>query len=617
MAKKINNPYFVIALVLMVGIILGGCGVIPSMITGSPVSTPDVGTDEPGTSLPPVVGPDAAREAALAFVRQNYGSSAPASDLIWLGEEVPSGGLVGSASFEYVAHQWVMDIQFPVVAPDATIFTVKLQGESGFSWEGLVDAYGQVVTTSVSLDQPTETADVIEPVPTATPTPVSISFRDDIFRLALQYPADWTLTEIPAGGETSKALKFTKGDWVLVVHYKFRWDKTVMGGGLPAGDVVDRGTVNLLDRAIPKHFVVKDGKEKVMYYADRFNDLEFYVRLDEELSGNKSYDAVELPEAIIADVDALADSIVRTGDPVVAPTATLAPTPTPVPVPCDAAKFIKDITIPDGTNFAPNIDFTKTWRIQNVGTCTWTREYDLVFVDGTRMGGQRAIELPENVRPGETIDLSVTLTAPDSAGDYQGFWMLQADDGRVFGLGPAANKAFWVYISVVKPTSAYGYDFALNYCAATWRSDAGRLSCTDSTYSEDGFVTLEENPALENRKENELALWVHPNEEKGGWIEGTYPYVDIETGDHFMAWVGCMDGYNKCSLKFYLDYQNENGKVTRLGEWLEVYDKMVTKIDIDLSGLAGESVRFILGVEANTKNVDVAQGFWFVPVIED
>jgi hypothetical protein len=616
-ARKIRKDQIVIALVLLFGIILSGCGVIPGIITGGPVVTPDNGTGEPGTGLPPVVGPDAAREVVLDFVSLNYGTSAPASDLIWLGDQVPSEGLVGSSKFQYTAHNWVMEIQFPIVTPDATIYNVKMQSSAGFKWEGLVDAYGQVATTTVTLGEPTETGSDVEPDPTVTPPPVKVSFRDDIYKLSMEYPVDWTLTEIPAGGQTSKALKFTKGDWVLIVHYKFRWENSGMGGSLPAGDVVDRGYVNLLDRAIPKHLVIKGGQEKVVYYGDRFSDLEFYIRLDEDLRGYKDYDVVDIPEDIMAEMDALVDSIVRTGDPVVPPTPTPTPTPTPVPVPCNAAKFIKDVTIPDGTTFAPDTDFRKTWRIKNIGTCTWTKEYDLIFVDGARMGGQRALAISESVKPGETIDLSVALTSPDTSGDYKGFWMLRSEDGVIFGLGGAANKAFWVDISVAKSVGGYGYDFALNYCAATWRSDVDRLSCTGGASSEDGFVSLEKNPRLENRKENELALWVHPNEEKGGWIEGIYPFYEIDDDDHFITWVGCMDDYNKCSLKFYLDYEDENGKIHHLGEWLEVYDEQVTKIDIDLSDLDGESVRFILGAEANTKNADAAQGFWFVPRIEN
>jgi hypothetical protein len=53
-----------------------------------------------------------------------------------------------------------------------------------------------------------------------------------------------------------------------------------------------------------------------------------------------------------------------------------------------------------------------------------------------------------------------------------------------------------------------------------------------------------------------------------------------------------------------------------LERWIETYDNEITVIDLNLSDLAGETVQFILGMEANTHNVEDAQGFWFVPRIE-
>ena len=60
----------------------------------------------------------------------------------------------------------------------------------------------------------------------------------------------------------------------------------------------------------------------------------------------------------------------------------------------------------------------------------------------------------------------------------------------------------------------------------------------------------------------------------------------------------------------------EDNADMQVDRWHEVYDNQVTKIDIDLSSLAGQSVQFVLGIEASSEDVSSAQGFWFVPRIE-
>lgn len=140
-----------------------------------------------------------------------------------------------------------------------------------------------------------------------------------------------------------------------------------------------------------------------------------------------------------------------------APTATpIPPTSTPVPptntlVPtavsyCDWVLFVKDVSIPDGSQLAAGEVFTKTWRLQNRGTCTWTPDYMLVYTSGDRMGSTTAVRLPGYVAPGQTVDVSVTLTAPDSAGNHISFWMLRNPSGALFGAGSKANEAFYVQI---------------------------------------------------------------------------------------------------------------------------------------------------------------------------
>jgi hypothetical protein len=128
----------------------------------------------------------------------------------------------------------------------------------------------------------------------------------------------------------------------------------------------------------------------------------------------------------------------------------LLPTVTNTSQPCNAVQFVNDVTIPDGTNLLNGSSFTKTWRLKNTGSCTWSTSYNLVFDHGDSMGGPAAQALVAATPPGGTVDISVNLTAPGSAGTYKGFWKLRDQNGGVFGLG---NGPFWVEIISVPPTA--------------------------------------------------------------------------------------------------------------------------------------------------------------------
>ncbi len=123
-----------------------------------------------------------------------------------------------------------------------------------------------------------------------------------------------------------------------------------------------------------------------------------------------------------------------------------------VPPPCNWAQFIADVTIPDNWETSPLDHFIKTWRLKNIGSCTWTSGYALVFDHGDQMGAPASQQLTSGtVPPGGTIDVSVELLSPASAGTYQGFFKLRAPDSSLFGIGSDANGTFWVKIMVVPP----------------------------------------------------------------------------------------------------------------------------------------------------------------------
>ena len=118
---------------------------------------------------------------------------------------------------------------------------------------------------------------------------------------------------------------------------------------------------------------------------------------------------------------------------------------------CDLAQFIRDVTIPDGTEFDPNATFTKTWRLKNIGTCSWSG-YTLVFDSGDSMGGPASSPLG-TVAPGQEVDLSVNLKAPAAAGSYRGYWRLKNSAGVLLPVsGGYQSTSFFVDIKVKSPT---------------------------------------------------------------------------------------------------------------------------------------------------------------------
>ena len=140
----------------------------------------------------------------------------------------------------------------------------------------------------------------------------------------------------------------------------------------------------------------------------------------------------------------------------VSPTGLTSPTNTTVPTQgapsansaCDNAGFVADITIPDGTEMPPASRFAKTWELRNDGTCTWNSSYQVVFYSGAQMSATASQQLTQDtVAPGQTIQITINMIAPQEAGRHLGYWLLRNADGENFGIGGPAST-FYVDISV-------------------------------------------------------------------------------------------------------------------------------------------------------------------------
>lgn len=271
---------------------------------------------------------------------------------------------------------------------------------------------------------------------------------------------------------------------------------------------------------------------------------------------------------------------------------------------CDAAQFVADITIPDGRSFNAGETFTKTWRLKNVGTCTWTKDYSLVFDSSNQMGATSPTAFPnQNVAPGQTVDLSVNMTAPNISGIVFGYWKLKNANGAIFGIGAAADKAFWVEIKVNTATTGAGtvYDFVQNAASSStvWTSGAGTLPFPGTTADGNGAGLQVDSPKLENGTTSSMAgLLMVPEHVTNGFVQAQYPPFHVQSGDHFQSIVNCEFNATACYVNFRLDYQIGSGPVQIFWSFNERYEGLFYPADRDLTSLAGQDVKFILRVGA-------------------
>ncbi|HJS20891.1 MAG TPA: NBR1-Ig-like domain-containing protein [Anaerolineales bacterium] len=294
------------------------------------------------------------------------------------------------------------------------------------------------------------------------------------------------------------------------------------------------------------------------------------------------------------------------------PTSTRVASPTAV---CDQAQFVRDVTIPDGTTFAPNATFTKTWRLRNAGTCTWSG-YSLVFDSGDSMGGTSPTPIG-TVSPGQEIDVSVNLTAPATAGSYRGYWRIRNSSGVLIPvLGGTQGKSFFVDIRV--GVSSSGLDLHTRAPDASWVGSAGVVTFGGPETDANGFAMYRNNRELEDGSSPAKVLEIHPQFVNNGVMTGLYPSYTVVAGEHFKAKVGFLakaDG--SCGVgnaKFQLNYK-EAGVIKPLGEWSETCDGTLKDVDVDLTSLAGKNVQIALAVLANGP-ADEDSAVWISPRIE-
>lgn len=304
------------------------------------------------------------------------------------------------------------------------------------------------------------------------------------------------------------------------------------------------------------------------------------------------------------------------------PTATL----TQVTIPCDRAAFVEDITYKDGSEVAPGATFVKTWKLKNTGSCTWNSSYAVVFVSGDSIGAPASVQLTTGtVAPGQEVEVSVTLKAPDTPKDYEGRWKLRNGSNVIFGVGSAADADFWVKIKVAvpvtptptvtsTPVATVYFDFMDKAPGAEWRNATTLLPWGDPYNDSPGLAVIVEDVKLNDNRTYAEALATYPPFLTDGVITGKFPSYTIQNGDRFRASLGFRASCGVGKVKFQFSYQEGDSAVVTLGEWSKSCDTSLLFAEVNLSALSGKTVNFILGVNADGSHED-DRALWLNPQI--
>ncbi len=259
------------------------------------------------------------------------------------------------------------------------------------------------------------------------------------------------------------------------------------------------------------------------------------------------------------------------------------------------------------------------------------------------MGAPTTVALPINVAPSQTVDLSVNMFAPNTAGHYEGLWQLQSADGKSFGIGGTAKDNIWVRVRVIEPAfstptnmpgvgsatplaaltatmespipAAVHYDLVANACAAQWQSNDGPLPCPGINGDASGFVFTLDQAHLEDGSTASLpTLLTFPRDSADGYILGVFPDYEVQAGDHFQSTVGCEQNALSCSVLFRLSYLDAASTPHDLWTLGEFYDGRYFNLDLDLSQLAGQKIKLILNVASLGSSTD-DRALWVAPRI--
>jgi len=219
MKSKVSILGFVL---ILSALIVSGCGtgtaqpteVLPPALTKLPVVVP--------LTLVPAITPtvaveasdaQAARDAALTYISEHY-EQTPALGLTWTEEFTPERPF-HLANYQYTAEGWLVSISYRT---RPVLYQVVVTNQAtGFRWEGMVDASGQV-TEQVAPDD-------VRAVRNTALAYLSERYGEQAPPPGLTWAEERSTPDVWGGSGT---YRYTAEDWVVQVYYPMMPPETVV-----------------------------------------------------------------------------------------------------------------------------------------------------------------------------------------------------------------------------------------------------------------------------------------------------------------------------------------------------------------------------------------------------
>ena len=171
----------------------------------------------------------------------------------------------------------------------------------------------------------------------------------------------------------------------------------------------------------------------------------------------------------IIPTNALTEPIVDPNQTPVATQESIATQPAPTSVPvgnfspdCYVAGFTYDGPPWDYTHFHGTVSFVKEWRLQNIGTCSWTSDVYLIHFATTIIENEKEVRdsnetfgqdteivvITDPIPPGGYLDLAIEFTAPPTGNDTYKVYFKLYGPGGVIDIG---GGSIWFILDITPP----------------------------------------------------------------------------------------------------------------------------------------------------------------------